>query len=411
MRDSNSASCRAYLWRGCRARTALALLLLSSTAASVDDPPWPQYGGGATHTSALDRDLMLEGTRLLWSRQVLPGNVRSLTVGSGRVFASTSTGGNGATAVVALAIATGAEQWHINTDNVFYYSTAPAYDYQSQSLVHSTANPTIGEVALRCYSAVDGTLRWVSTFPANVTDSPFGPTIIDGFAYVPASWSAGLVKVRMSDGANMGSALFFASGNDFAATPLGPDRLLVNSNSLLVVDRATMATQYGINDPVVQGGYGLQGQAAVLTNEGLAVLVTNNHLIAFDVAGRATAWSFRIGASGQVGYDGRDLFAPASGALSVRDPLSGAARWAWEPPTGYLRRMIIFRDHVAAMTGEAVHLVNRTSRAANHVIELSQGLNPFVMAYADDTLLVGFGSGHVAAFRVPSTPLLADGFE
>jgi outer membrane protein assembly factor BamB len=388
------------------------MLSPASPVVAVDDPSWGQHGGTADHTGHLDRDLVVERVRLRWQRVMTPSQIIvGQVIGSGRIFVSTGGSPEGFPGLYAFDLGNGARLWDSYT-GFLVDQDPPAYDPALQVVVQRSRGFMLGSL-LRCHDAASGKVLWNLPYESVSGHSYLSPTLVDGVAFVPATASGGVMKVRLSDGMDLGSGGSMGQPQEFwTPTPLGNDHLLVNTGALHVVDRATLTSLYSIPDPEISFQEGLGGQAPIVTSEGYAVLaVTEDHLVAFDLDQRNVAWSIPVQAYGQIAYDGSQLFVAVAGKLSARDPATGDEKWSWSPPSGFVRPpFVVFRDFVAVMADGGVYLIDRHTHVANVTLPLPKDANPLTLTYGDNTLLVSFGSS-MAAYDVPSTPLLADGFE
>ena len=380
----------------------LFLVLLPVCASAIDDPAWPMYQGGPGHTGFLDRDLMLDRSGAGWSTE-LPLPVNGIAIGDGQIYV-TPNGYFAEQSLIVLELETGAEAWTKSYPDVFSVNPV-AYDQQNGRIYLQTGNHST-DTFLRAYET-NGDFAWRTAFAAQ-WEEYLAPTIIGDSVYINGGYYGGAYGFARSDGLEEWHEPL-AQYDTWTPTQYGNDKLVVYTNQLQVLERATGAVLSTIPIPDYDWGGYTVAQTPVLVGN-IAYVTNGGRLFAFDLVAEELAWSIDTNAFGQVSTDGSQLALIESGALSVRDAATGAYLWGWEASggSGLRPQVLLFRHHIIVATGESTYVVDR--RTHREVASWPMG---GLLAYGDGHLLIGaeLEPAALTAIQLPSTPFLRDGFE
>jgi outer membrane protein assembly factor BamB len=405
-----------------KGRTALTIAALAAAFApapafAASGDAWPMWQRGASHSGFVPATVSLDGLAFAWSRQAHDGAIVGLAASSTMVFTTESVeyyGGSPPVKLVAQDIASGDTVWSVTTDFGVTYGE-PAYAdgrlyVLRQTIPNNVADPPL--LALDCLDAATGATIWsdplaTPAFYAGV----YAPTIAGGVVYVLnlVAQDPTLLAFDAGNGATRWSVPIDALDTR-AVTPAN-GLLYAMTDGLVTIDPADGATLGFIADPDHDSPS--SGPRAPTLLGGSAYATSAAHFMSFDLAAGSVASSLAIHAGGQIATDGRELFMLSAGALSVRDPATGAVRWGFEAPQqgpvdpGILSdNIIVMRSHVILTDGVGLYMVSRTTRQLEVGFQIGGHI-----AYAGDTLLVADANGIVSAFALPSDEIFVDGFE
>lgn len=354
-------------------------------------PVWATYQGGPSHTGFMPVVLDASTFALRWNVSPMAGRaLNPVTAADGKVFVSERTYFGTNQTIAALNAVDGSQLWANGYGNINAINP-PAY--ASGNVYFQTGGH--GDSYLRGLDANTGALVFRSSF-ANQWSRYLAPTPFAGNIYINGGSYGGAYGFDDSSGAQ----LWFASLSQYDSwTPaVDENYIYAYTNSFTVINRLTGSSEYTIPDPG-NPGYGSSINAApVLGSQQNALVVNNGRLISFDLQNRSIAWQLSANFGGQPSLALGRIYTISSGALSVRDEITGDSVWTWEPPASgsvsgnmvVTMNLIFLRDATSTYAVDLdTHLAVWSYPAAGHLSLSNEG-----------TLYIATGTGSLVAITV-----------
>ena len=393
---------------------------------------WLQFQGDAGHTGYVPGAYQPTTFGQRWSITAPPysgaSGDRAVAIDGGRVYATILDGYSfsGPYNVVALDLASGAEQWkRVLAGNSHSGVSAPSV-MNGRVYVHKFGHSgSSGSTYPDDYpqlvglDAANGAPLFATTHSGQWS-SGSRPTPIGGQVFAAGGYYGGMDAYNATSGANTwyaaipqqydwtpaadASRVYVYMGYASASPGPSPGRLfalnrVTGAKEFEILHPQSTSTYYGELQNVVIGGH----DDAMAMTPGSIAPGTGSILVNFDLVDRDIRWQLGGNWSGNLAVHDGLLAVPEGAKLSFLDQATGQRLWSWSSPAGSLRQAILTDNLAFVSSSSATYAIDLSTRQSVWSVPIGGEL-----ALSDYTLVVSNTSG-VTAIAVPEPASLLTG--
>lgn len=366
---------------------------------------WPMFQADSRHTGSLP--ILLDPTKfsLRWQRNFDGQHpLNPVSAGDGKVFASMQTYFSDHPSLFALRATDGATIWSKDFGNIFS-ANPPSYAYGNVYI--QTGNHS-SDTWLHAFDGETGEMLFKAPHGAQ-WERYFAPTIYAHKIYVNGGQYGGMYAFDAFSGERLWFAVLPFYDQWTPAVADGHVYAYVGDYSpgLYVHDRLTGAQTQFVADPKFQwDGWSMNLAPVVGTHDDL-IAIHDGRLISFDTVQGTIRRELQGQYSGQPSVSRGRIYAITNGRLAVRDELSHAGLWTWQPPNENLTGPMIVTDkHLLVSSDANVYAVDLLTHRPAWSYPVSGQL-----ALADNMLYVASTNGTLTAFHAPRDVIFKGTFE
>lgn len=376
--------------------TAVLWALTCATAAAQSVPAWTTYQANASHDGYMPVTLNPKNFSLLWQKSLGTYALNPVTAADGNVFVSQQGRFNSGAGLHVLDANTGEEEWSttfgsVNSVNPPAYADGKVYIQTGKG----TSSPP---PYLSAFDANTGATVFQSQFGAQ-WEGYYAPTPYAGNIYINGGYYGGAYAFNGTTGAQQ----WYAGLPQYDDWTPAVDQNYVYAYvgdytpALYVLDRATGAQAYRIDDPNFSWSGWSMNLAPVLGGANDVLAIQNRRLISFDLANRNIRWEISRSFSGQPSVAGGVIYAIDGGVLTALNETTGQTVWTWG--SGLSGTLIITKSHVLVGSTSTTYAVD----LATHQATWSYGAGG-QLALSQNTLYIANSSGTLTALDALFVP-------
>ena len=362
---------------------------------------WTTHQGNQEHSGYVPVQIAPGGLRELWSVTLSDHRLNRVAAVDGRVFVTLDIFFEDIDQLFALDAATGAVLWA--------KGFGPVYAVDPPAVANGILYVKTGEGAqqppplLRAFDSATGAFVFQQQF-ASQGERYYAPVPYGGMIYSEGGTLDGLYAFD----AFQPEVVWF---DDLASLlgwepALDDDYVYAYVPDLVVLDRLTGLELTSIPDPNYQGVSPELGVVTVLGALDDIVIVQGGRLVSFDLVQNDIRFEVGPGfLSGDPSVAQGRIYVVDSGALTVRDELTGDYLWGWAAPSSVTDAVLVTDNLAFATTDDAVYAVDLDTHQ-----EVWSAPHAGHLAWSDDVLYVAGADGVLTAYDAPAV-LFGDGFE
>ena len=383
-------------------------ILATSGVRAQGSPGWPTFQGDKEHDGHVGVTLDPSTFTELWSVSLGTYALQQVAAAKGLVYVTINTRFEDVDQLFALDAASGQVLWTQAFGPVSSVSP-PACAYGSVYVLtgHGTSSPP---PLLRAFDAATGDFLFQQQFSAQ-WEHYYAPTPYDGILYADGGTYGGMYAYD----AFAPQIDWFAPLNQYDEwTPAVDDGYVYAYTGeydprLSIVDRSTGVETRSIPDPNFSWNGWSMNLAPVLGGHQDIVAVQGSRLLSFDLS--QDTIRFELGPnyfSGQPSVANGRIYVMQSGALTVRDELTGSYLWGWATSSSVTNPILVTDRHALVSTYDAVYAVDLGTHQ-----EVWSALHAGQLAWSEGVLYVAGTDGVLTAWAAPAVPAFPfrDGFE